>query len=291
MSMKTPAMSMTRTTVNMKDLYLAAFKRADDGKAAQVLVVDELPDGKNILHAKTDFGYEVMVVKLDTKSKMVGRVLSEVSKIGKKDLLELGMSLHVEKTSENIQCYDAPVQLTSMAVANVQVTLADLSEALQINCPQLVFTTALDSGGMADFDNNGDVRAIVLNPKYNIMRFAVHEFRHAWQRKYHSEMFRNYIPIEECREKYGRGNTVYNSQLAEFDANVFSYAIMNLMFDTPFSASQGTVRYYAESAAAALIEKWKMGAATFTSLSLSSPNGYIGWSMGGKSASPSSAKR
>lgn len=114
MSMKTPAMSMTRTTVNMKDLYLAAFKRADDGKAAQVLVVDELPDGKNILHAKTDFGYEVIgysrfvplypILIMNVKRIPCEDILLFLYIKPYNGLLFRSFTIYNRKTSENLKC-------------------------------------------------------------------------------------------------------------------------------------------------------------------------------------------
>ena len=240
--------------VNMKRLYQAACSKIEDGKAAHVIVVDSLPNDTKIFHGKNDFGYDSILVKLDSMEKMAGRVSSEVGKIGKKNLPSCSIGVQLENTSTN-STQKRNFNLSARLIADLEYLFVDLSDALQINCPQFFFSTELNSAGTLNYDSHGDVSEVLLNPNNDMLFFAAHELRHAWQHKYHTEMFESYIPFEECRRKYGKNNSIYNSQIAEFDANVFACAILKGVYKRSYSA-QTPLKSYVEKSADSLIAQW-----------------------------------
>ena len=246
---------VSEPAVNMKRLFQAACSKIEDGKAAHVIVVDSLPNDMKIFHGKNDFGYDSILVKLDSMDKMAGRVSSEVGKIGKKNLPSCSIGVQLESANMN-STQKENNYLSGPLIAALECLFVDLSDALQINCPQLVFSTGLNSAGTLNYDRHGDVSEVLLNPNNDLLLFAVHELRHAWQHKYHAEMFQNYIPLEECRRKYGMNNSVYNSQIAEFDANVFACAIMKDVYNRPGYTTHTPLKSYVEKAADSLIAQW-----------------------------------
>ena len=54
-----------------------------------------------IFHGKNDFGYDSILVKLDSMDKMAGRVSSEVGKIGKKNLPSCSIGVQLESANMN----------------------------------------------------------------------------------------------------------------------------------------------------------------------------------------------
>lgn len=240
--------------VNMKRLYQAACSKIEAGKAAHVIVVDSLPNDTKIFHGKNDFGYESILVKLDSMEKMVGRVSSEVGKIGKKNLPSCSFGIQLENINTN-STQKEDFNLSAPFIGELEYLFVELSEELQINCPQFYFSTGLNSAGTLNYDSHGDVAEVLLNPNSDMLFFAAHELRHAWQHKYHTEMFERYIPFEECRRKYGKNNSIYNSQIAEFDANVFACALMESIYRRPYT-TQTPLKSYVEKAADSLIVQW-----------------------------------
>ena len=90
---------VSEPAVNMKRLFQAACSKIEDGKAAHVIVVDSLPNDMKIFHGKNDFGYDSILVKLDSMDKMAGRVSSEVGKIGKKNLPSCSIGVQFESAN------------------------------------------------------------------------------------------------------------------------------------------------------------------------------------------------
>ena len=54
-------------------------------------------------------------------------------------------------------------------------------------------------------------------------------------------------------------NSVYNSQIAEFDANVFACAIMKDVYNRPSYTTHTPLKSYVEKAADSLIAQWGKG--------------------------------
>ena len=54
-------------------------------------------------------------------------------------------------------------------------------------------------------------------------------------------------------------NSVYNSQIAEFDANVFACAIMKDVYNRPSYTTHTPLKSYVEKAADSLIAQWDKG--------------------------------
>lgn len=221
--------------IDMTSLYKAIPNRKDkNGRilSAHINVYEDLPCGMNVIHGKSIYGYDCIMLKKDAPSKMLGRVLAEVGKLGKKNLPLIGM--HTQRAdmpdragSDN--SFDSIGDVDSTDILILEDLLIFISSMLNVNCPQFVFSTKLNSAGTYKPDDDNNIQYLMLDPRYNTYYFAIHEVRHAWQKKYHPEMFDNYVGLQECREKYGMHNVVYRSQIAEFDADVVARATMRLI--------------------------------------------------------------
>lgn len=225
--------------IDMKPLYktiLQSMEKKDQYLSAHINVFDDLPDGKNVIHGKSDNGYDLIMLKKDTPQKMLGRVTAEIGKIGNRNLPQIGVSEKSPILFDGTATSDfSAYKLNNSTIYYLQDMLIFVSELLHVNCPQVVFAPELDSAGKFESDDSNNIIYLILNPNHDILYFAVHELRHAWQRKNHPELFDNYMELQECREKYGIHNLVYNSQIAEFDANVIAHTLRKFRLTNPES--------------------------------------------------------
>lgn len=228
MDTKKPQIEICQDVIDMTPIYKALLSRDKKGiyLSAHINVCPVLPDDQKIIHGKTEAGYDFILLKKDEPNKMVGRVLSEVGRIGKKNFptLNLMRTFRVLSTAKEYTGNSSGPALDGSIIYRLQTMLIGMSQILHVNCPQIVFIPEYDTPGTLNTNENNDVTFLALNPKWNVLYFSMHELRHAWQRKYHPEMFENYISQDECEAKYGEHNLVYPSQIAEFDADVFACA-------------------------------------------------------------------
>ncbi len=216
--------------IDMRPLYLALLSSMEKKgrlESALINIFEDLPDGKKVLHGKSDAGYDVIFLKKDTIDKMRGRLLAEVGKIGSRNLKPLNLFTETPD-SLNSPDVDSPVvpQRNNNNIYSLQDILLWASDALHINCPQVVLTTNVPAGQYHHDDAN-NIICLLLNPQKNIVFFALHEMRHVWQKKNHPEIFDNYMSLDECTKKYGsEKSAVYGRQIAEFDADIFAHTIM-----------------------------------------------------------------
>lgn len=226
--------------VDMAPLYRAALqmKKNYDHPSAHINVLPDLGAEVDVLHVLTMSGYELILLKNDEPQKLLDRVLAEVDKIGSPDLPIVDNSKTSARLEGNIMqcCFDGePVDSVTNPVSNdiriemgyqmwnLQFILYKLSKDYRVFCPQILLTPEYFSSGACVFDDNNDARLILLNTNDDMIYCLLHEFRHVWQRKYHPEIFDNYIELPACMDKYKKNySNVYNAQLAEFDANVFA---------------------------------------------------------------------
>lgn len=223
--------------LDMKPLYnaiLQSMEKKDQYLSAHINVFNDLPNGKNIIHGKTADGYDYIMLKKDTPNKMLGRVISEIGKIGNKKLPEISFTARGRNALDFTETSNSPVyELNNGMIYALQDTLISVSSLLHVNCPQVVFASGFYTAGTYQIDDSNNIISLILNPDCDILHFAVHELRHVWQKKNHPELFDNYMGLRECREKYGRHNSVYNSQIAEFDADVIAHTFKKLILIHP----------------------------------------------------------
>lgn len=105
-----------------------------------------------------------------------------------------------------------------------------VADDLNIEPPELEYNLEKKSKGNISalvLDENREVNAIAISDEINMNDLVfsiVHELRHAYQIKYHSEMFDNYKQIGEISfEKY-------NLQEAEIDANAYASLFVEYNF-------------------------------------------------------------
>lgn len=232
--------------IDMGPLYLTVLRSMEKKgrlESAHISVFEDLPDEKKVLHGKSDDGYDLIFLKKDTMDKMRGRLLAEVGKIGSRNLKPLNLFTGTPD-SLNSPDVDATVvpqfPLNNKVFCQLQTMLILACAYLHINCPQVVLTTQVPAGQYCD-DSAHNIIYLLLNPQKHIIFFALHEMRHAWQKKNHPEMFDNYMSLDECTEKYGsEKSSVYGRQIAEFDADIFAHTLLYRMAD-PHEAYFSTI--------------------------------------------------
>lgn len=196
-------------------------------------ILKVLPDGKKVLHAKNACGYDQVLLRADTPQKMLGRALAELGKIGSKRLPIWGFFASNAAESSFSETH-SPYLYDGEAITRLQFACLNISNILQISCPQIIFVPNYLSSGTIVTDNVGDTKAVLLKQNNNITSdifFLAHELRHAWQKKYHPEVFHKYVSLTDCQKKYGAEyRQCYNSQVAEFDAEVFACAVVKHLY-------------------------------------------------------------
>lgn len=218
--------------VDMSPMYKAVLKKKELC-AVQINIIPELPDDMKIIHMRTDFGYDQILLKLDSSEKMFERVLPEVEKIGSESLPSgnfMAFTQTEQKKSEAQKNDCEQFKSNGDVISSLQMRMLDISRILKINCPQFILDPNYYCDGVVECDKNEDVSLVILNLRRsrNKIFTLAHELRHAWQKKYHPELYSNYISLLECREKC-KELSYYNSQIVEFDANVFAYAYCRLV--------------------------------------------------------------
>ena len=201
-------------------------------------IFKELPDGKKVLHGRNACGYDQVFLRADTPQKMLGRVLAELGKIGSKRL-PIGGFISSNAVESSLSKAQSFCLYDGKDIARLQSYCLSISKILKILCPQIIFVPDYPSSGTIVTDNVGDTKAVLLKQNNNNISdvfFLVHELRHAWQKKYHPEVFHKYVSLTDCQKKYGAEyRQCYNSQVAEFDAEVFACAVVKHLYSNNVS--------------------------------------------------------
>ena len=196
-------------------------------------IFKELPDGKKVLHGRNACGYDQVFLRADTPQNMLCRVLAELGKIGSKRL-PIGGFISSNAVESSLSKAQSFCLYDGKDIARLQSYCLSISKILKILCPQIIFVPDYPSSGTIVTDNVGDTKAVLLKQNNNNISdvfFLVHELRHAWQKEYHPEVFYNYTSLADVQNKYGSAyRQWYNSQIAEFDAEVFACAAMKHLF-------------------------------------------------------------
>ena len=223
------------SNVDMAPFYRALLqvKKVGVQQSAHINVVPDLDE--DVMHFLTPHGYEHILLRYDEPKKMIDRVVAESEKIGSPDLplscFDYGLSIPSGNADADITSNNT-IHLSGNIIGQLQNLFCILSKHCKVPCPQMVFVPDPYPSCSITYENDADVRAIVLNLNSNILLSTFHEFRYAWQAKYHPDVFNNYIDLETCKERYPRNHSqIYNSQVAEFDANVYAaYFVKRIYF-------------------------------------------------------------
>lgn len=195
-------------------------------------IFKELPDGKKVLHGRNACGYDQVFLRADTPQSAWSR-FAELGKIGSKRL-PIGGFISSNAVESSLSKAQSFCLYDGKDIARLQSYCLSISKILKILCPQIIFVPDYPSSGTIVTDNVGDTKAVLLKQNNNNISdvfFLVHELRHAWQKEYHPEVFYNYTSLADVQNKYGSAyRQWYNSQIAEFDAEVFACAAMKHLF-------------------------------------------------------------
>ena len=225
--------------VNMKPLYqaLIRFREGKQQPSIHVNVLKDLPNGKNVLHFISTYGYDYVLLKEDSIPKMRGRLLAELGKMRNRNLSLYDPKEHYVLDSKNLPSNlvkDLSASGWGLVISHLQALCLKVSEALNINCPQIILVPDYQTGGTLLTACESEVVAVILRPSDNfheVVYGLVHELRHGWQIKYHPELKDHYSTMFDCKEKYGKkSDQVYRSQIAEFDAEVFACATVKRVY-------------------------------------------------------------
>ena len=215
--------SLTTTPAqDMHSLYNALQDYTSENGKPRVLpiVVNELPDEVAIQHYRAAQGFDLLFIKRDLEKKMETCAFAAIDQ----NTPQPWESVETEKLDGN-------------KVGHLLTMLICSAEFLHINCPQVEFM--VDTSLASDYvcDENGDISLIHLNPNMDMVYAAARVMRHAWQRKYCSSMYAHHLPFALldalCRASHAESShTIFESQIAEFDASTFAYWMMKMAYGT-----------------------------------------------------------
>ena len=198
---------------DMKPIYMGLHKRFPDG-FPEVLVVEELENGENIVRIKFNDGRSVYYVKNDTDEAILERLIREI---------------------ENPVCDNEPAfptfyhTLNNRNVAKMCVFACYIADMLNIPLKQIIFIESTEN--TLEYEN---FPYIIGDNLENFRVVFPHEIRHSWQRKNRPDMFENYISVTDVDENNEEAWIKYNNQPAEIDAQAFALKLESMLFGTDY---------------------------------------------------------
>ena len=244
-----------KTMAPLYKILMNFSNQRNKGPLVHVNVLKKLPNGVDSFHVKCSQGYHHILLKKDKMKKLEERLAMELKRVDNPKIPLVDFNMGAVRGGEECVLHGAN-NMFEKRVSNIELLpyfMHKASKMLNISAPQIVLLDDHSTRGFSDRDNN----CIYVNKHYEVLGTALHELRHLWQYKYHPEWFENYVPYELVGN---RGSDFYNSQVAEFDAEVFAYAYMEAFagckrYVDMLVASNGklaTWREYAEKAASLL---------------------------------------
>lgn len=206
---------MKLAKIDMKPLYKLMLTQPDK-EFPEVIIVEETESG-NICDVKKLDNINLVYLKKNSTEKIF-EIINNIETYKSKILLPALPFEDIALTSEDYLSY-----------IKCAVTISD---ALEIPCPQIMFTKmSLGEGGnwcgtgliaLADYPLDIDIKSYAEN-----FKALAHELRHEWQHIYHPDWFQDYPMMKSVLTQ--EDNYAYCSHKTEIDAEAFAIKVASIV--------------------------------------------------------------